>query len=29
METLKIYRKLIIPDECILLKDDVILEAID
>lgn len=29
METLKIYRKRIIPDECILLKDDVILEAND
>lgn len=27
METLKIYRKRIIPDECILLKDDVILET--
>ncbi len=29
METLKIYRKRIIPNECILLKDDVILEAND
>lgn len=27
METLKIYRKRIIPNECILLKDDIILEA--
>lgn len=27
METLKIYRKRIIPNECILLKDDVILES--
>lgn len=27
METVKLYRKRIIPDECILLKDDVILEA--
>lgn len=27
METLKLYRKRIIPDECILLKDDIILEA--
>lgn len=27
MEKIKIYRKRIIPDECILLKDDVILEA--
>lgn len=29
MENLKIYRKRIIPDECILLKDDVILEVTD
>lgn len=29
MEDLKIYRKRIIPDECILLKDDVILEVTD
>lgn len=27
METVKLYRKRIIPDECILLKDDVILES--
>ncbi len=27
METLRLYRKRIIPDECILLKDDIILEA--
>lgn len=26
MEYLKIYRKRMIPDECILLKDDIILE---
>ena len=29
MEDLKIYRKRMIPDECILLKDDVILEVTD
>lgn len=29
MEHLKIYRKRIIPDECILLKDDIILEQTD
>ncbi|MDE6916804.1 MAG: DUF402 domain-containing protein [Lachnospiraceae bacterium] len=29
MDTLKIYRKRIIPDECILLKDDIILERTD
>lgn len=29
MEQLKIYRKRIIPDECILLKDDIILEQTD
>ncbi|MBQ2257097.1 MAG: DUF402 domain-containing protein [Lachnospiraceae bacterium] len=29
MENLKIYRKRMIPDECILLKDDVILEVTD
>lgn len=29
MEQLKIYRKRMIPDECILLKDDVILERTD
>lgn len=29
MENLKIYRKRMIPDECILLKDDVILEITD
>lgn len=27
METLRLYRKRIIPDECILLKDDIILES--
>ena len=27
MENLKIYRKRMIPDECILLKDDIILET--
>lgn len=29
MEDLKIYRKRMIPDECILLKDDIILERTD
>lgn len=29
MENLKLYRKRMIPDECILLKDDVILEVTD
>ena len=29
MEDLKIYRKRMIPDECILLKDDVVLEVTD
>ena len=29
MDQLKIYRKRIIPDECILLKDDIILERTD
>ena len=29
MEDLKIYRKRMIPDECIILKDDVILEVTD
>ena len=29
MEQLKIYRRRMIPDECILLKDDVILEQTD
>lgn len=29
MEQLKIYRKRMIPDECILLKDDIILERTD
>lgn len=29
MEYLKIYRKRMIPDECILLKDDIILEKTD
>ena len=29
MEHLKIYRKRMIPDECILLKDDIILEKTD
>ncbi len=29
MENIKIYRKRLIPDECILLKDDIILEAND